>query len=218
MKNRKELEDIGKEWFKKAIDFIGDRKYIELKNHMELATVQHPIEYEIIACIGLLTEKDIDIDVIKSSLNPQTILEIRYIEGKLPFFEIDTLLLGKINIFKISDALINLKGTTIENHLKRQGLCHEKNFELALKFPRPVKIVTGNISVLSDMHTFLHTWIEDDESECVFDYTLNVGININTYKELYHCQKPDLVYTNTQFQKNELTYNDFVKSIHKLYD
>ena len=86
--------------------------------------------------------------------------------------------------------------------------CHEKAFEIAMRVGNNARLVTGLVSILSEKHTFLHSWVEDDDAECVYDYTTNADISIYNYLELMHAQQSLIEIRNKDLKSGKVTYND----------
>lgn len=213
-KINRQLEVEGQKWFAQMHGYISEKEYDSFNRCMQEAENDYRIEYEILGCIGaLLTERKVPTEI--NPVNPQVVTNIR-ITNQNPLGYRITTGFGEIDFFRLSEAL-RFTNDGIPNN-QRQGSCHEKSFEIASHIGNNARLVTALVSILSEKHTFLHSWVENDEAECAFDYVINVGIGIHYYRELMHAQPPLLEIACKDIKNGIISYNEWGKMIHALYE
>ena len=209
-------EQKGQEWYNKAIKFLFEGDYASFNKQMKQAKENYQVEYEILGCIGQLTESGKKIGDVK--VNHDIVLDIQLVNENPIFFKLNTII-GSFTFSKLSDFLPLIKDETIENNNARQGQCHEKAFEIAIKCPDNLYLVTGFVSVLSDINTYLHSWVEWESGEAALDYTLNAIIGIKVYKELMHLTEPPLLrISNKDLRNGKISIAQWEEQIHDLYN
>jgi len=208
-------EKKGQEWYQKTIKYLFDGDYASFNKQMEQAKENYQVEHEILGCIGQLTESGKKIDDVKA--HPDIVLDIKIASENPISFKLKTII-GEFTFTKLSDFLPRIKDETIENSNARQRLCHEKALEIAIGCPDNLYLVTGFVSVLSDINTFIHSWVEWEDGEAVLDYTLNAVIGIKVYKELMHPTEPPLLrISNKDLRSGQISIVQWKKQIHDLY-
>lgn len=212
IKLNEQLEDEGQKWFAKMHAYIVDKDYDSFNKEMKKIKNDYRIEYEILGCIGALTDSSISTTV--NPVNPTIVSKIQITDQSLHAYKISTIR-GDIKFFTLSKGLPFTNDGILNN--QRQGECHEKSFEIASKIGDNARLVTGMVSILSEKHTFLHSWVEDYDSECAYDYTINAGIGIQNYKILMHAQTPLIKISSKDIKTKKVKYNDWAKMIHALY-
>lgn len=212
VKINKHLEDEGQKWFAQMHAYVLAKDYDSFNKHMKATENNYQIEYEILGCIGALTERAET--TTTNPVNPAIVSEIKVTDPTLHAYKISTIM-GDIGFFTLSKGL-PFTADGIPNN-QRQGECHEKSFEIASRIGNNARLVTGLVSILSEKHTFLHSWVEDDDSECVYDYTINAGIGIQNYRVLMHAQTPLIEISSKDIKTKKVEHDDWVRMIHALY-
>jgi len=209
-------EEKGQKWFFEAVNYIKEKDYDSLEKHMKQAKKNYSIEYEIISCIGQLTEDDKKIsDVI---ISPVIIKDIQLVNINPAAYRLNTVI-GEFTFTKLSDFFPFIKDDTIGNNLARQGLCHEKSFEIAISCPDNLYLVTSFVAVLSDIHTYIHSWVEWENGAAVLDYTLNAVIDIKVYKILMNQSEPPLLrICNKDLKSRKINIDQWQEQLYDLYN
>lgn len=118
--------------------------------------------------------------------------------------ELTTLEGVKMNIDVLSHALPSFTNDKTLKTLERQGKCHEKSLNILREYANEgIKVVTADISPLSDEIKHLHSWVEinlDGKDYCI-DYTMNALINKDGY---YAFMNPEVrsVLTREEYMKD----------------
>lgn len=206
----KEQEDEGQKWFMKAFSIMEKNDEASFRKHMALAKKNYYNPFIIISCIGSLT--DIGATIDKTIIHPQINVEI--INQNPLTYRLSSMGVT-FNFLKLTTVL-PFTNDGIPNQ-QRQGDCHEKAFEIASRIGENGRLVTALVSTLSDIHTYLHSWVEDEDSGCAYDYTMNSAYMIENYKILMNAQPPLIEVSSKDIKSGKVKYNDWAKKIHALY-
>ena len=209
----RKAEADGKKWLTGMLALLQTGNYDEFFKRLHCYNNSYLVVFEILGCIGQLTD-GVAIDSV--FVSPKVINNIALTNDKPRGYRIDYIN-GRIGVIVLSDsddfAYIN---DGVPNQ-QRQGNCHEKAFEIFKRSGINTRLVTALVSILSEKHTYLHSWVEDDDTDCVYDYTLNVAMNIHTYKVLMQAQAPLLSIAKRDVANGGIYYDDWMKMIERLY-
>ena len=201
-------EQDGKKWLAKAISFVEMGDYDSFNEHMKLAKEDFRVEYEIIGCMDALA--DVGATIEDGRVNPQAVSDIQIVSEKPLAYGLTTPF-GAFNFI-----VVDRNENRIPNSL-RKGQCHEGAFEIAKKVGDNARLVTARISALSDINTFIHSWVEDEDTECAFDYTLNIAIGIQNYRGLMHAQPSLIEVSSKDIRAGKIQYDEWGKKVQDLY-
>ena len=216
MKTIHPSEEKGQKWYLQAMSYLLEKDFVSFDKHMKQAKKNYSVEYEILSCIGQLTESGKTISDIKVNLN--IVKDIQLVNRNPDFYRLNTTI-GEFTFSVLSDFLPLIKDIAIGDNNSRQRQCHEKAFEIAIKCPDNLYLVTGFVSVLSDIYTYLHSWIEWESGTAVLDYTLNAIMDINIYKILMNQSEPPLLrICNKDLRSGKISKDQWVKQIYNLYN
>ena len=208
----KKQEAEGQAWFMKAIEIMDSGDSAAFQKHMDLANNNYYNGYVILTAIGLVTDSAVA-DIRDIALHPE--IKVDIISQSPLAFGLKSRM-ANVNFLKLT-TIAPFTSDGIPNQ-QRQGDCHGKAFELASKCSDNVRLVTALVSTLSDIHTYLHSWVEDDDSGCAYDYTMNSAYDMQTYRTLLNAQTPLSEIGSKDIKSGKITYNAWAKMIHELYE
>jgi hypothetical protein len=183
----------------------------EFNRRLEECQNNYYIEYVVLNCIRLIADSTpidflIDHEIIKNIT----------VEGdKPPVYVIDTCN-GRFKIQILSDGFrwLNLWLST----QFWQGKCHTSAFEIFSRAGSDLRLVTAQVSVLADQHTYLHSWVECDRNNLAYDMSMGAALSISVFRQLMHAQKPLIEIHKSELSSREISRKEWLDMVDGLYE
>lgn len=199
-------EKAGEDWAKELMALDNT----EFNRRLEECQNNYLVEYVILNCIRQIA----DGAPIESLIDPEIIEDITVEGDNPPVYVIDTCN-GRLKMQILSDGF-----RWLNNRLPTQfwqGKCHTSAFEIFSHASGDLRLVTAQVSVLADKHTFLHSWVECDRNNLAYDMGMGAALSIPVFRQLMHAQKLLIEIHKSELSSGKISRTKWLDMLDGLY-